>query len=210
MNNKPITECIRCGKCCEKGGPSLHTEDLSLVESGVVLLRDLYTIRQGETAFDNVRGNLFPVTSDIVKIKSKKGSRACVFMDRKDKKSVCAIYQNRPLECRVLKCWDTREIEQVYNTDRITRKEIFGRTEGLWELVKSHQIQCAGERIERLARQIKLGNEDAHERIREIISYDSHIRSLVSEKGKLDPEICDFLFGRPMKQIVKAFEIGDL
>ncbi|MGD9193367.1 MAG: hypothetical protein PVH58_15695, partial [Desulfobacterales bacterium] len=62
-------ECMRCGTCCEKGGPSFHHDDRMLIEKGIILSKNLYTIRRGELAYDNVQGCLRAVESDIIKIK---------------------------------------------------------------------------------------------------------------------------------------------
>ena len=78
-------ECIRCGTCCKKGGPCFHIEDRMLIEKGKIPATFLYTIRKGELARDNVRGCLKPVDSDVVKIKSKIDSWACILFDEEKK-----------------------------------------------------------------------------------------------------------------------------
>lgn len=82
--NLLISECIRCGTCCKKGGPSFHSQDKILIEKGIILLKYLFTIRKGEPACDNVKGNLFFVPSDIIKIKSRTNSRSCIFSTQKN------------------------------------------------------------------------------------------------------------------------------
>lgn len=46
--------CMRCGTCCEKGGPGFHQEDRMLIEKGRIPLKYLYTIRKGEFAYDKI------------------------------------------------------------------------------------------------------------------------------------------------------------
>lgn len=111
-----VSECIRCGSCCKKGGPSFHKADKHLIEKGIIQLKYLYTIREGELAYDNVRQCLIAPEGDIIKIKEDKNSRACVFFEERGNR--CGIYENRPEECRALKCWDTREIEAIYSKNR--------------------------------------------------------------------------------------------
>jgi ribosomal protein L31E len=41
--------------------------------------------------------------------------------------------------------------------------------------------------------------------IAEILNYDRHLRQLVVEKSQIDPEILDFLFGRPLEKILAMF-----
>ncbi len=56
--------CLRCGTCCEKGGPGLHQEDRMLIEKGQIPAKYLYAIRKGERVYDNVKGCLVAAGSD--------------------------------------------------------------------------------------------------------------------------------------------------
>lgn len=202
--NSRISRCIRCGTCCIKGGPSFHHEDKMLIEKGIILSKYLYTIRAGELAYDNVKGHLIPASSDIIKVKGRQNSWTCIFFDKETKG--CMIYENRPVECRALKCWNTTEIERIYSKNRLTRKDLIAKVQGLWDLVEDHQSRCSYDNIRRLA---DLWNSDkkksAIEGIIEIIQYDIHMRSLVVKKGGMDPDMLDFLFGRPLVETIKTF-----
>lgn len=202
-----IAECSRCGTCCKKGGPALHGQDRELVESGRIPLTDLYTIRAGELARDNVRGILQPLAAEIVKIKGRRvGYRTCRYYAAHD--SACRIYAGRPLECRVMQCWDTGEIERIYRRGRLRRKDLLGRVEGLWELIADHDRRCSCEKLRRLAQRWKTGGSRADaDRLLEMILYDAHLRQLVIDRGGLDPEMLDFLFGRRLAEIVGQFGI---
>ena len=198
------TECRRCGTCCKKGGPSFHLEDKGLVEKGTILSKHLYTIRKGEPCFDNVKGSVSPASTDIIKIKGHKGSWTCFFFDPVTHQ--CTIYDTRPLECRVLKCWDTREIEKIYAKDRLTRKDLISDIEGLWNLVEGHQKQCSYDVITLLIDALNTGKkQDALKGIFEIIEHDIKIRELVVRKAGLESDLTDFLFGRPITETIKMY-----
>ena len=206
-HSKPIAECIRCGTCCQKGGPSLHREDKMLIEKGAILLKYLYTLRKGELSYDNIRDRLVPAASDIIKIKGQKDSWTCFFYNEKQKK--CRIYDSRPQECRVLKCWDTREIEEIYSKNRLTRQDLMAGIEGLWDLVDDHQTRCSYEKVQQLVNALDEGrNREALEGIRVILSYDAQIRLLVVQKGGLDPEMTDFLLGRPITETIRMYGLN--
>jgi Fe-S-cluster containining protein len=197
------TQCVRCGTCCEKGGPSFHIQDRHLIEDGTIHTRYLYTIRKGEFVHDNVQGQLKPANSDIIKIKGKSPLWECVFFQKRDKS--CSIYDHRPLECRLLKCWDTRDIEAVYEKDRLTRRDILAGIEGLWELVADHEKQCAHDAVNRAIRDLHGAfDKQAREAIAGAIQYDSAIRELVLENGNVAPDMIDFLFGRPLMVVLKS------
>jgi Fe-S-cluster containining protein len=201
---KPFSECRRCGTCCRKGGPSFHHADKALIETGVIHSKYLYTIRKGEVAYDNVRQCLETVSSDVIKLKGKGRSRACILFD--EKQNVCTIYDNRPIECRALKCWDTKAIEDLYARNRLKREDLIAEIEGLWGLVKDHQTRCSYESIQKLVDAINSDRgDDARQKLAEIIQFDIEIRKLVVSRGGLDVEMLDFLFGRPLKQTLKNF-----
>lgn len=202
--NKVITECIRCGTCCKKGGPSFHLEDKVLIEKGIILSKYLYTIREDELCYDNVKESILPAASDIIKIKGQKDSITCIFFNEKENE--CTIYDNRPLECRALKCWDTREIERIYSKNRLTRKDLISTIEGLWDLVEDHQRRCSYETLKFFIDALNKDEKDeALKGIFDIIEYDAQIRELVVQKGDLDPEMTDFIFGRPITETIRMY-----
>jgi len=201
--NARITECIRCGTCCKKGGPSFHLADKHLIDKGIILSKNLFTIRKGELAYDNVKEELLPLSSELIKIKGKNDSSTCIFFNENEKK--CEIYKNRPVECKALKCWDTLEIEKIYSKNRLTRKDLLSDIEGLWELVKDHQSRCSYEKIKKMLQKQDNSKDAIQKEISEIIRYDTQIRNLVLKKGGMDSEILDFLFGRPLTVTIKSF-----
>ena len=204
-----IAECKRCGTCCTKGGPSFHHADKALIETGIIHSKYLYTIRKGEWVYDNVRQCLEPASSDIIKIKEKNESWTCIFFD--ETQNACAIYENRPLECRALKCWDTQELEDLYAKRRLTREDLISEIEGLWSLVKDHHQRCDYEIIHKLVNAIKAQPNDVQVRLKlaEIIKFDTEIRKLVLSTAGLEPEMLDFLFGRPLTRTIKKMGLKD-
>ena len=193
-------KCVRCGVCCQKGGPALHYEDKALFEKGVIDLDCLYTIRKDELVYNNVRERLEPALSDIIKIKPHdRNTATCHFFNQET--DSCEIYPNRPLECRVLKCWDVRESAQVYNKNRLTRKDILGRIRGLWELIEDHQTQCSYTKFRELlikTGQPQSGDGKHRKMIDEMIGYDKHLRALMVQRNHLKADALDFILGRPL------------
>jgi Fe-S-cluster containining protein len=199
------TTCRRCGACCKKGGPTFHIEDKMLIEKGTIPLKYIYTIREGERCYDNIKECFLPASSDIIKIKGQKNSRTCVFFNEI---KGCTIYEDRPMECRLLKCWDTGEIKRIYAKNRLTRKDLISSIEGLWELVEGHQERCSYSVLQFSIDALHKDNRrEALEGILNIIEYDKKIRSLATKKADLDPELTDFLFGCPITETIKIYGI---
>lgn len=205
----PQPSCSRCGTCCRKGGPALHREDRHLVEQGLIHTRHLYTIRRGEWVHDPITGALVQAAGDIIKIRGGSGTWACRFLD--DGSRGCRIYADRPLECRTLTCWNTAGIERVYAIDRLTRKDLISGIAGLWELVIEHQERCDVERLRKL--RMPADGPPAVRRARElaeIIRYDTELRNLVVSRAGLEAGMTDFVFGRPLQQVLRAMERATL
>jgi len=200
----PLPKCMRCGVCCQKGGPALHYEDKALFEKGVIDLDCLYTIRKDELVYNNVRERLEPALSDIIKIQGQThdfNTATCYFLNQET--DSCQIYPNRPLECRVLKCWDVRESAQIYNKNRLTRKDILGSINGLWDLIENHQTQCSYTKFRELlikTDQTQSSDGTHLKMIDKMIGYDKHLRALMVQRNLMKADALDFIFGRPLTE----------
>lgn len=186
----------------------MHRQDQTLVSSGKIPLKCLFTIREGEPAYDNIRGVITAATTDIIKIQGGAGGdRTCLFMQQEP--VGCAIYADRPAECRVLQCWDTQPLIKMYEQDRLTRKDLLERLTGLWDLVAEHQVRCDYSQIARLAARIKSGQDvqEASEALLAMIRYDKSLRQVTVERTHLDSELLLFLFGRPLVVTLASFQL---
>ena len=217
---KPTTgsPCRRCGICCRKGGPGLHHADRFLVEEGRIPLERLFTIRAGETVYDNVQDRHHRTDRDIIKIKDKPEGGGCTFLNGKG--NGCDHYEDRPLECRLLNCRDTRKIEAVYSRRRLVRRDLLGNIQGLWELVADHQDRCDPRKVLRLLRvgdpqgpsfsgPLDSGNRTSRTvaELNAVLQYDLNLREVLAEKGIIHREGIDFLLGRPLWRVLRPFGI---
>jgi Fe-S-cluster containining protein len=199
--NRIKTECDRCGTCCRKGGPSFHRQDRALIDQGTIPSKYLYTIRVGEPVHDNVKGEIIAAETDIIKIKGHAGSWKCIFLD--EDRNLCRIYANRPLECRALTCWDTREIEKIYAAERLSRKDLLSTIEGLWDLIEDHQRRCSYDTLRKLL--ASKPTPETRRQLSEIMQYDDRLRRLIVAQGQMERELLDFVFGRPLTETLKLF-----
>lgn len=202
------SRCRRCGTCCTKGGPALHIADRELVDSGTIPLKHLMTIRQGEPAYDNVDQTIAPAVTDIIKIIGRRESvSACVFYVSAQNR--CRIYDTRPCECEALKCWDTREIERIYGTQRLTRRHLLAGIEGLWDLVQEHQARCDYGTIAELAARIGRTpcDPETEQQLVELMHYDDALREATVQRAGHTAPMLKFLFGRPLRFTLQMFQL---
>jgi Fe-S-cluster containining protein len=199
----PRTHCIRCGTCCMKGGPTLHREDLDLFAGGAVRTSDLYTLRKGEVVRD-LDEALMVLEEEMVKIKGQGETWSCVFYDQEQ--SACGIYGKRPLECRAMKCWDLSELKKAMATARVRRTDLLKPGDGPVKIIDAHEKRCSHGALEASIRKLQGARaEDAVQEILDLLQYDHHVRSFLAEKLGLDPEVMDFLFGRPLTKTIRMF-----
>jgi hypothetical protein len=88
----------------------------------------------------------------------------------------------------------------------LARKDLLSNVEGLWGLVEDHQKRCSYEKLTLFIDSLKKHKQDkALKSILDIIKYDAQIRELVVQKGGLDPEMTDFIFGRPITETIRMY-----
>jgi Fe-S-cluster containining protein len=161
----------------------------------------LFTLRKGEIALEPIENKKITLEEEIIKIRPDRDRDwACIHLSENG--GACDIYETRPVECRLLKCWDTRALLARYQEDRLTRKDLFGAVEGLWGLIEDHEKRCAYARIQTLV--AGLENQDLREenteKLGEIILYDKHIREVMKEKKPEMGKLEDLLFGRSLME----------
>ena len=195
--------CIQCGTCCRKGSPSLYQEDLPLILRGVLKRTDLMTLRKGEIGFSNERNDLIQISREQVKVQEKSGTRECLFFQNES--GVCGIYDDRPLQCRTLECWNPEGFQRVERSRPINRLDLFAPQDPVLPVIKAHEEKCDLLTLEReLKRSVEQPNE-GQDRVVEAIGFDRHTREFLGEKYGLRPEHLVFLLGRPLTEVVASF-----
>ncbi len=199
---KTITHCERCGTCCNKGGPALHQQDKHLLLSGHLGYHNLITIRKGEPAFSPVSGSIECVNYEFVKIAGKGAGWNCCLLDESGQS--CTIYKNRPLECRLLKCWDSAELLDVIGKDTLTRFDIINPDSPVLEQILIHEDKCSAVTFELLISACinQAGKQDLLEELAEIANYDLLIRSRAVAEFSLTLPMELFFFGRPLFKLL--------
>lgn len=194
--------CLKCGTCCEKNGPVLHVDDLDLIKGGILLPENLILLRRGEPAMDNIAQKPVLLKKELIKIRGKSPeSWACVFHDSASK--LCVIHKDRPVQCRIMECWNPEEITRSYQEDTLSRKDILVRASALEEIVLMHEEKCPVESFTGLMRiEIDTPGQADHE-INRMISFDKWFRKIFQEKTGADSRVLEYYFGRPLERLVE-------
>jgi Fe-S-cluster containining protein len=200
-------ECIRCGTCCMKGGPALHTDDLQLVSRNKIHPEHLVTIRQGEPALSPLGNKLEYLQSEIIKLKGQANDWACLFFDKQS--SSCMIYQHRPKECTLLKCWDTADLEKVLYKKLLNRSDIIPGDGPVQEYIALHEKECSLAGLSSLLSSLPVesSQDEVMAELTHMVQKDMAIRARALASSDFQEKTELFVFGRPLFIILQNFGI---
>ncbi len=198
--------CLRCGECCQKSSPTLYIDDLGIIRRGIIKRTELITLRCREIGFSNVTNDLVVLTEERVKVKEKQGNRHCLFFNPEDRS--CRIYDNRPLQCRVMECWNPNEYQSLDSRRFLSRKDLLNPDDPLIPLIEAHEKHCALSRLQKALSRIRQGDISAREEALDIIFYDQHLRRLLDDQKGIRPENQVFLIGRPLSELIPSLGFG--
>ena len=186
-----------------KGGPTLHEDDAALFEKGILKQNNLFTLRKGEVV-RNTDDTLMALEQEMIKIKGRGEAWTCMFYD--DEQKECRIYDQRPIECRALKCWDLRKLNEAMAKPRLQRKHLINPDDGILKIIGAHEQRCSYEILEASVQGLRGPDADkAVEKILDLLRYDEYTRLFLIEKLNLDPNAMDFFFGRPLTTTIRMF-----
>jgi Fe-S-cluster containining protein len=191
--------CIRCGDCCKKAPPTLHHQDKTLFDQGILQKTDVFTLRKGELVHSGMDNTHYPLKEEMIKVKEKPGTKECIFLTH----SSCSIYEYRPLQCKNFECWSTQDLIDTFKQKKLTRKDIVKETEIISEIIDYHEKRCSYASLKEGFRQLE--KEGIDRTVLDILSYDTALRTYIQEKLALKIAEMGFYFGRAFQQTVKMF-----
>ncbi len=205
MNTKQ-TSCKQCGICCTKGGPALHGKDINLIDQGMIPCKNLITIREREFAYNPVSDSIQATKTEIVKLKGTRKEWTCCYYDPESRG--CTIYENRPMACEILKCWDPEDSLALVGTDLLSRFEIVRRDEALKKLITEYELACPLPDFEHLSEALLENPEKIIASLENLINSDLQFRNkaVANSEKILEEEM--FLFGRPIFQLLQPFGLA--
>jgi Fe-S-cluster containining protein len=200
--------CNRCGTCCIKGGPALHHKDRELLQNNMLRLEHLITIRKGEPVFSLAAETPEPAQSEIIKIKGRGTEWTCFFFQENSTK--CDIYEHRPLECSLLKCWETADLEKIAGRHLLSRYDIIEPHDPILPFIKAHDDKCSLENLTPVLSEVnsKDSQQEALHILTRLVNTDLALRSQACMRFHFSLDLELFFFGRPFFKILNQFGIN--
>lgn len=194
--------CDRCGECCRRDTPIILKEDIPLFTKGVISEKDIYTIREGERIRSSLDGDIYDASMEIIKIRPIFGSFTCLFYNPE---IGCTIYEMRPTVCREYECWSQNITITGLEERRLTRQDLFGSIEILWQAIKKHEEKCSLSKFVSARDELLSGSKEAFEKIVDMILYDSAIREWIKDKLQIQPDLMPLIFGKTLFEMAPLY-----
>jgi Fe-S-cluster containining protein len=189
-----------------KGGPALHVEDRDLIQQKFIKQEFLITIRKGEPVFSLEETKPYWAQTEIIKLRGKQSQWSCIFYDQ-DSFS-CSIYQHRPVECILLKCWDTVALERLAGKSLLNRIDIISSHEPVMQYIQRYEKECDLEIFDKLnIKQNRTIDKNTLAELTVLVNKDLALRSEAISDLNLNLDLELFYFGRPMFKILSQFSL---
>jgi hypothetical protein len=189
------------------GGPSLHDKDKKLIQQNLIARESLITIRKGEPVFSP--GEITPQwnRTEFIKLKGKPAQWTCIYYD--EIKKSCSLYAHRPIECILLKCWDTVDLEKIAGKNLLNRLDIISSDDAVIQYINRHKNECSLEFLEGFnIDEIKNINEEILAELVKLVNKDLELRVEAVRKLNMNLDLELFYFGRPLFKILSQFGIN--
>ncbi len=199
------SSCKQCGICCVKGGAALHSVDIDLLEDGGIPRRDLITLRKGEFAWNPVPNKVEAIATEIIKLRGTGQEWTCLYLDAASKG--CNIYENRPIACRTLKCWDPEESLALIGNDLLSRRVVLQNEAMLLELVEGYEREHPLPDFISLQSKLERNPKGLLDDLQNAVNEDLAFRDAQVQHSATVASEELFLFGRPLFQLLSPFGI---
>lgn len=201
-----LPTCVQCGECCRKGSPTLHLEDLELLQQGKIPWEQVYALRRGEPVRppnQENEGRPFFLLDERIKIREHRDGKGCVFLE--DGSDLCTIYSDRPIQCRAQACWDPTESRELGKGIYLTRQDIFEKVELLMQVIVEHEKRCSFEALHAAFKKLQESGERDIEAFLGLVSYEDHFRNFVSEQFHIPRQELELVLGRSFADLMPLF-----
>jgi len=138
----------------------------------------------------------------FVKIAGKNRKWECMFFDAD--KSICRIHSKKPLECRVLKCWNTSQLIELIGKNYLTRLDLIENSNPLRKCIMQHEKLCSYSKVNGLITSI-INHGKRQGSVKELstlIENDLQFREKMVKQFNLTLNMELFCFGRPLFQVI--------
>lgn len=174
-----------------------------MLHYGKIPRKDLITIRKGEFAYNPLTEKVQATKNEIVKLCGIGREWTCCYFDVQSRG--CTIYDDRPLACRALKCWEPEASLNLVESDLLSRFDILEHDLFLQDLVTKYEADISLPDFDQLSRKLLKQDNNSFTDLEKLINQDLEFRNRAVQQSSVILQEEMFLFGRPVFQLLQSF-----
>ncbi|MBU1452983.1 MAG: YkgJ family cysteine cluster protein [Proteobacteria bacterium] len=196
--------CLGCATCCRASSPTLYAEDQPRLAAAGLGREHMLTLRAGEKVYSARLGRLQTLGRELIKLREQAG--ACAWLGD----GGCAIYDNRPLQCRWLECWSGRHAGQLDGRPRLGRELLLAADPIALALAREYDAKLPAAEIHQALADVAGGEESASAQALAFLELDHGLRTAISGRYGYSVEALFLILGRPALEVAANYglELG--
>lgn len=191
--------CLGCATCCRASSPTLYAEDLPRLKAAGLGWESLVTLRTGEKVHSARLGGLQTLAQELIKLRERGG--VCAWLGEKG----CAIYGQRPLQCRWLECWSGRHAGQLDDRPRLGREELLADDPTALALSREYEAKLPAGELHQALSGAAVGEDGASAQALALLELDHRLRAAITERYGYSPEALCLILGRPAREVAANY-----
>lgn len=191
--------CIGCAACCRTSSPTLYAEDLPRLRAAGLGWESLVTLRAGERVHSARLGGLRTLEQELIKLREQGG--ACAWLGAKG----CAIYEQRPLQCRWLECWSGRHAGQLADRPRLGREELLAGDPTALALAREYELKLPAAGLHQALAGAAGGQAEATTQALALLELDHGLRAAISGRYGYSADALYCILGRPAREVAANY-----
>jgi Fe-S-cluster containining protein len=195
--------CLGCGTCCRASSPTLYAEDLARLGPEAIPRRRLVCLRPGERAYSARAGRSLVLEQELIKLAERPGG-GCWFRQP----AGCAVYHERPLQCRVLECWSGRHAGALAGRPRLDRAALLAGDDTALALAAEYDAKLPAAGLARTLEAAAAGGAAAAREALEMLELDHRLRRGAARRYGYGPEELALMWGRPALEVAAAYGLA--
>jgi Fe-S-cluster containining protein len=195
--------CLGCGTCCRTSSPTLYAEDLERLGPAGIPRRALYCLRAGETVHSARLGRRSALERELIKL-AEAPAGGCRFREA----AGCAVYDSRPLQCRVLECWSARHAGMLEGRPRLDRARLLAGDETALALAAEYDAKLPAVELARALEAAAAGDSASADQALAMLELDHRLREGAARRYGYGPEDLALMWGRPGLAVAAAYGLA--
>jgi hypothetical protein len=104
------------------------------------------------------------------------------------------------------KCWNPQAFQDLWQQEKLARHDLLSEDQDLLGLLEAHDQRCGPEKLDAAIKEIHQSRDlTGLDQVLEMLRQDMAFRTFLKSRLNREDEELDFLLGRPLTHLVRAY-----